>query len=153
MIVEAGNIEAQDLHLFVAKLFDAAIDERLQSVAEKLHPLVVAEEIATLSLLAPGRLDIGLGREPCCKVGAAHPARQNYLRALIERTACGKFQSDTLAERFRAGVYGDKRIGGAGSAGSAASSAYTSTSSPTNAHSTRDGGSTPTDPPPTDPRP
>src|SRR6266850_2992277 len=26
------------------------------------HPLVVAEEIATLSLLAPGRLDIGLGR-------------------------------------------------------------------------------------------
>src|SRR6266508_3456889 len=26
------------------------------------HPLVVAEEIATLALLAPGRLDIGLGR-------------------------------------------------------------------------------------------
>src|SRR5713226_1413485 len=26
------------------------------------HPLVVAEEIATLSLLAPGRVDIGLGR-------------------------------------------------------------------------------------------
>src|SRR5882672_9740434 len=26
------------------------------------HPLVIAEEIATLSLLAPGRLDIGLGR-------------------------------------------------------------------------------------------
>ena len=52
------------------------------------HPLVIAEEIATLDLLAGGRVDIGLGtRLPALRVRALRPrARSRAARAGTNRS-------------------------------------------------------------------